>query len=59
MTNPENRDANIDVLLNGRNAMPSFKAQLTPKEIAAVITYQRNAFGNETGDLIQPADVAK
>jgi len=59
MTNPENRDANIDVLLNGRNAMPSFKAQLTPKEIAAVITYQRNAFGNETGDLIQPADVAE
>mgnify|MGYP006141826007 FL=1 len=59
MTNPENRQANIDVLLKGRNAMPSFAAQLTPREIAAVITYQRNAFGNNTGDLVQPADVAK
>ena len=59
MTKPENREANIEVLLKGRNAMPSFAAQLSPRDIAAVITYQRNAFGNETGDLIQPADVAK
>jgi cytochrome c oxidase subunit II len=59
MTKPEYIQDNIDVLLQGRNAMPGFRAQLTPREIAAVITYQRNAFGNETGDLIQPADVAK
>ena len=59
MTDSSRVQENIDVLIKGRNAMPSFAAQLTPREIAAVITYQRNAFGNETGDLIQPADVAK
>ncbi len=58
-TKPEYLQEHIDVLVNGRAAMPAFKAQLTPREIAAVITYERNAFGNNTGDLIQPADVAK
>jgi cytochrome c oxidase subunit 2 len=56
-TNPEHREDHIHTVVNGRNAMPSFKAQLTPREIAAVITYERNAWGNDTGDLIQPADV--
>ena len=55
--NPDRKQENIDILVNGRGAMPSFSAQLSPREIAAVITYQRNAFGNETGDLIQPDDV--
>jgi cytochrome c oxidase subunit 2 len=59
MTDSSRVQENIDVLIKGRNAMPSFAAQLTPREIAAVITYQRNAFGNNTGDLVQPADVAK
>ncbi|WP_369819055.1 cytochrome c [Alcanivorax sp. HI0044] len=56
-TNKEHLNEHIDVLVNGRGAMPNFKAQLTPRQIAAVITYERNAFGNDTGDLIQPADV--
>mgnify|MGYP005839210857 CR=1 FL=1 len=59
MTQAKNRAANIEVLIKGRNAMPAFTGQLTPKQIAAAITYQRNAFGNDTGDLIQPADVAQ
>jgi cytochrome c oxidase subunit 2 len=58
-TKPEHLQEHIDVLVDGRNAMPSFKAQLTPRDIAAVITYERNAWGNDTGDLIQPADIAK
>lgn len=58
-TNPDNLQQHIDIVVNGRNAMPAFRAQLTPKEIAAVVTYERNAFGNDTGDLVQPADVAK
>lgn len=58
-TSAERLAEHIDVVVNGRNAMPAFKAQLTPKEIAAVVTYERNAFGNDTGDLVQPADVAK
>ena len=56
-TKKEHLNEHIDVLVNGRAAMPNFKAQLTPRQIAAVITYERNAFGNDTGDLIQPADV--
>lgn len=52
--------AHIDMVLNGSKKNPSmaaFKAQLTKTEIAAVITYERNAWGNNTGDLVQPADV--
>lgn len=49
--------AQINILNNGRNAMPAWKGVLTPKEIAAVITYTRNAWGNDTGDLVQPSDV--
>ena len=37
--------------------MKSRGAQLNPAEIAAVITYERNAWGNDMGDLIQPKDV--
>ncbi|MFN3712658.1 MAG: cytochrome c oxidase subunit II [Alcanivoracaceae bacterium] len=59
MKNKDFLQDNINVLLQGRNAMPAFRAQLTPRDIAAVITYQRNAFGNNSGDLVQPADVAK
>lgn len=49
----------IDVIVNGRpgTAMQSFLNQLSDKEIAAVITYQRNAWGNDTGDRVQASDV--
>ena len=52
-------DGHIDIVLHGRtgSAMAAFKQQLTPKQIAAVITYERNAWSNKTGDLVQPADV--
>jgi cytochrome c oxidase subunit 2 len=38
--------------------MQAFGGQLNDVDMAAVITYQRNAFGNNTGDVIQPSDVA-
>ena len=38
--------------------MQGYGKQLSLKEIAAVVTYERNAWGNNTGDLVQPADVA-
>ena len=38
-------------------AMAAFAGQLSDEELAAVITYQRNAFGNETGDVVLPADI--
>lgn len=49
----------LDVVLKGvpGTAMQAFAEQLTPVEAAAVITYQRNAFGNNMGDLVQPIDI--
>lgn len=48
----------IAVLLNGQNngAMPSWK-QLSDTEIAAVITYTKNHWSNQTGQIVQPAAV--
>jgi cytochrome c oxidase subunit 2 len=48
----------LDVVLNGRpgTAMVAWNA-LNDLEIAAIVTYERNAFGNDTGDLVQPRDV--
>jgi len=47
----------ISIIVNGKNAMPPFGKQLSLKEIAAVVTYERNAWGNNTGDTIQASDV--
>jgi len=45
----------MDIVLNGKGAMPLFK-MLGDSDLAAVITYERNAFGN-TGSVVQPSDV--
>jgi len=51
--------AHIDIVTNGGKAgMPAWKGVLTDAEIAAVITYERNAWSNKTGDRVQPADLA-
>ncbi|OZB04744.1 MAG: cytochrome c oxidase subunit II [Idiomarina sp. 34-48-12] len=49
----------INIVVNGKSgtAMQAFGNQLSLRELAAVITYERNAWGNDTGDLIQAADV--
>lgn len=49
----------INTILYGikGTAMQRFADQLTDEEIAAVVTYERNAFGNRTGDTVQAADV--
>ena len=39
--------------------MAAFGAQLNEVDLAAVITYERNAWGNNMGDMLQPIDVAK
>ena len=51
-------DQQINLLLNGRpgTAMQSF-ARLSNNELAAVITYTKNSFGNSVGKVIQPADI--
>ncbi len=50
-------DSHLDRVLNGKNVMPAWKATLNDTEIAAVITYERNALGNSVGDVVQPAQV--
>lgn len=49
----------INLVRHGKNAMPAFKEILSPKVMAAIITYERNAWDNNTGDLVQPKDVIK
>jgi cytochrome c oxidase subunit 2 len=48
----------IDTVLNGRpnTAMQPFKQQLSDAEIAAVLTYVRNSWGNKASE-VQPAEV--
>jgi cytochrome c oxidase subunit 2 len=48
----------IDTVLNGRpnTLMQPFKDQLSDAEIAAVISYARNSWGNKASD-VQPAEV--
>lgn len=50
----------LNNVLNGQpgTAMIAFGAILSDEEIAAVVTYERNALGNEVGDMLSPADVA-
>lgn len=50
--------AHLDIIINGKpgTAMAAWGAQLNDLEIAAVTTYERNAWGNDTGDVVQPAD---
>jgi len=37
--------------------MAAFGNQLNDEELAAIVTYQRNFFGNNTGDVVLPADI--
>jgi cytochrome c oxidase subunit 2 len=51
----------IDIVVNGSKknpAMVAWKTQLTDLEIASVITYERNSFGNKAGDMVQPKEIA-
>ncbi len=52
-------DAHLDIVMNGKKgtAMQAFAAQLGDTDIAAVVSYQRNALGNSVGDSVQPSDV--
>ena len=49
----------LDIAINGvpGTAMQAFGGQINDVDMAAVVTYQRNAFGNNMGDIIQPIDV--
>ena len=49
----------LEVGVNGvaGSAMQAFGGILNDVDLAAVITYQRNAFGNNMGDMVQPIDI--
>jgi len=52
-------DGHMSIVVNGKQGtgMAAYGPQLTDAELAAVITYERNAWGNNTGDKVQPADI--
>lgn len=52
-------EEHINVVMNGRpgTAMQAFSEQLSDLDIAAVISYERNAFGNDTGDMVKPEQI--
>ena len=51
----------LGIVIHGKagTAMQAFGGQLNEVDLAAVVTYERNAFGNNMGDSAQPVDVYK
>jgi len=51
--------AHVDIVMHGKpgTAMGAFADQLNDIDLAAIITYERNAWGNSTGDLVQPSEI--
>lgn len=53
------KQEHINIVMNGKpnTTMAAFTGQLSDSDIAAVITYERNALGNSVGDLVQPSEI--
>ena len=53
------KNKQLQIVLNGVNngQMPAWKGQLSPTEIAAVVTFTKNSWSNKTGQVVQPAEV--
>jgi len=54
-------DKHIEVVVNGvaGSAMQAYGGQLSDVDMAAVITYERNAWGNDTGDNVSAKDIVE
>ncbi|HSI94469.1 MAG: cytochrome c oxidase subunit II [Methylophilaceae bacterium] len=54
------KDKHLDIVMHGipGTAMQALGEQMTDLEVAAVITYERNNWGNKAGDVLQPSEVA-
>ena len=52
-------DAHLNIVMNGKpgTAMAAFAQQLNDTDLAAVVTFERNGFGNKAGDVVQPSQV--
>ncbi len=55
----EDLGAHIDIVVSGKagTAMQGYGKQLGLKDLAAIVTYERNAWGNNTGDAVQAAQI--
>jgi len=49
--------AHLERVLKGKGVMPAWGNLLGDIDLAAVITFERNSFGNHTGTLVKPEDV--
>lgn len=51
--------AHIDIVFHGKpgTAMAAFGKQLSDADLAAVVTFERNALGNSVGDIVQPSEI--
>lgn len=49
----------VNIVMKGVSgtAMQAFGQQLSDTDIAAVVTFERNSWGNDTGDMVSPQDV--
>ena len=54
-------EGHLGIVFNGKpgTSMAAFGKQLSEVDIAAIITYERNAWGNAVGDMLTPQDVVK
>ena len=53
------KEGHLDIVINGKpgTAMAAYGPQLGDTDIAAVVAYERNAWTNKLGEVIQPAEV--
>jgi cytochrome c oxidase subunit 2 len=51
--------AHLNIVMKGKvgTAMQAFAGQLNDADLAAVITFERNGFGNKAGDMVQPSQI--
>ena len=47
----------VDIVVNGRRAMPPFGDMMNDDQIAAVVNYVRTHFGNDYRDAVTASDV--
>ncbi|OPX56380.1 cytochrome c oxidase subunit II [Oceanospirillum multiglobuliferum] len=55
----QDQAAHLDIVLFGKSgtAMAAYGTQFDAVDLASVITYERNAWGNDTGDIVTPQEI--
>ncbi|MFL2980336.1 MAG: cytochrome c oxidase subunit II [Methylophilaceae bacterium] len=55
----DNRLRHIHQIIYGKGLMPAFGEQLSDVDIASIVTFTRNSWGNNTGDIVQAKEVSE